>query len=133
MTKNHDLIGKYKIKISILVPQNGEVGVSPEKGYRSISTPQILGPGTVDTLFYTKDPRDEKSVADIIAQSFLDFNFRGTCLTLEEFNKVHDFHFEQAPEDFDIDYLINFCEYIFNFISHLQDAGFFRSFDKHGG
>lgn len=101
---------------------------------------QILREGKIDikneysklyTLFYTKDPRDEKSVADIIAQSFLDFNFRGTCLTLEEFNKVHDFHFEQAPEDFDIDYLINFCEYIFNFISHLQDAGFFRSFDKH--
>ena len=52
VTKNHDLIGKYKIKISILVPQNGEVGVSPEKGYRSISTPQILGPGTVDTFSY---------------------------------------------------------------------------------
>ena len=25
---------------------------SPEKGYRSISTPQILGPGTVDTFSY---------------------------------------------------------------------------------
>lgn len=52
VTKNHELIGKYKIKISILVPQNGEVGVSPEKGYRSISTPQILGPGTIDTFSY---------------------------------------------------------------------------------
>ncbi len=52
VTKNTDLIDKYKIKISILVPQNGEVGVSPEKGYRSISSPQVLYPGTVDTFSY---------------------------------------------------------------------------------
>ena len=50
--KNAELIDKFKIKISILVPQNGEVGVSPEKGYRSISSPQILYPGTVDTFSY---------------------------------------------------------------------------------
>lgn len=50
--KNRDLIDKYKIKISIMVPQNGEVGINPENGYRSISTPQILPPGTVDTFSY---------------------------------------------------------------------------------
>ena len=50
--KNAELIEKFKIKISILVPQNGEVGVSPEKGYRSISSPQVLYPGTVDTFSY---------------------------------------------------------------------------------
>jgi hypothetical protein len=50
--KNRELIDKYKIKISILVPQNGEVGVNPENGYRSISSPQILYPGTVDTFSY---------------------------------------------------------------------------------
>ena len=50
--KNSDLIDKYKIKISILVPQNGEVGVDPAKGYRSISSPQVLYPGTVDTFSY---------------------------------------------------------------------------------
>ena len=50
--KNVDLIDKYKIKISIMVPQNGEVGVKPENGYRSISTPQILTPGQVDSFSY---------------------------------------------------------------------------------
>ena len=50
--KNSELVDKFKIKISIMVPQNGEVGVSPEKGYRSISSPQILYPGTVDTFSY---------------------------------------------------------------------------------
>ena len=52
VTKNTDLIDKFKIKISILVPQNGEVGVDPAKGYRSISSPQVLYPGTVDTFSY---------------------------------------------------------------------------------
>ena len=50
--KNTDLIRKYKVKISIMVPQGGEVGIKPENGYRSISTPQILGPDTVDTFSY---------------------------------------------------------------------------------
>ena len=52
VTKNSELIDKFKIKISILVPQNGEVGVDPSKGYRSISSPQVLYPGTVDTFSY---------------------------------------------------------------------------------
>lgn len=52
VSKNSHLIDKYKIKISILVPQNGEVGVDVEKGYRSISSPQILYPGTVDSFSY---------------------------------------------------------------------------------
>lgn len=50
--KNRDLIEKYKIKISIMVPQNGEVGIDPSRGYRSMSTPQILRPGEVDTFSY---------------------------------------------------------------------------------
>ena len=52
VTKGKDLIEKYKVKISIMVPQNGEVGVRPENGYRSISTPYILYPGEVDTFSY---------------------------------------------------------------------------------
>ena len=50
--KNHHLIDKYKVKISIMVPQGGEVGIRPENGYRSISTPQILPPGQVDSFSY---------------------------------------------------------------------------------
>lgn len=52
VTKNKDLINKYKIKISIMIPQGGETGVRPENGYRSISAPQILPPGVVDTFSY---------------------------------------------------------------------------------
>lgn len=52
VTKNEHLIDKYKIRISILVPQNGEAGVRPERGYRSISTPHIVYPGQVDSFSY---------------------------------------------------------------------------------
>ncbi|MCD7763774.1 MAG: hypothetical protein LUI14_11390 [Lachnospiraceae bacterium] len=35
-----------------MVPQGGEVGIKPENGYRSISTPQVLPPGEVDSFSY---------------------------------------------------------------------------------
>lgn len=50
--KNIDLIDKYKVKISRMIPQGGEFGIRPENGYRSISTPQVLAPGVVDTFSY---------------------------------------------------------------------------------
>lgn len=52
VTKNAHLIDKYKVRISILVPQNGEAGVTPEKGYRSMSTPHLVYPGQVDSFSY---------------------------------------------------------------------------------
>lgn len=63
--KNADLIDKYKVKISIMVPQGGEVGINPENGYRSISTPQIILPGAVDSFSYLNvgffDSKEEAS------------------------------------------------------------------------
>ena len=50
--KNQHLIGKYKVKISRMIPQNGEVGIDPSKGYRSIAGPYILLPDEVDTFSY---------------------------------------------------------------------------------
>lgn len=50
--KNADLIDKYKITIGILVPSNGEVGIDPAKGYKSITMPKILEPGEVTTFSY---------------------------------------------------------------------------------
>lgn len=35
-----------------MVPQNGEAGVRPDHGYRSISTPHIVYPGQVDSFSY---------------------------------------------------------------------------------
>lgn len=50
--KNKEIIDKYKVTIGILVPCNGEVGVDPSKGYKSITTPRILKPGEIITFSY---------------------------------------------------------------------------------
>lgn len=50
--KNSDIIDKYKVYISPLVPCNGEVGIDPAKGYKSITTPRMLMPGEICTDSY---------------------------------------------------------------------------------
>ena len=50
--KNAELIDKYKVTIGILVPSNGEVGIDPSKGYKSITMPKILNPGEITTFSY---------------------------------------------------------------------------------
>ncbi len=101
---------------------------------------QVLKEGKVDIkneytklydLFYTSSRRDGKSFADIISDNFDSFYFRGTCLTLDEFDRTHDLRFVEQPQDFDIDYLVSFCEYIFNFLIHLSDRCFYAEFNKH--
>lgn len=54
------------------------------------------------------------SAYDELSDYFLGFYFRGTCLSIEEFNDVNGFHFEKEPEPFSIDNLILLCEYIEN-------------------
>ena len=81
--KNHHLIDKYKVKISIMVPQGGEVGIRPENGYRSISTPQILPPGKVDTFSYLNigffDTEEEAiHLAEYVCCKFTRFLLRTT-------------------------------------------------------
>ena len=50
--KNKDLIDKWKVTIARIVPCNGEVGIDPKKGYKSITTPKILKPNEVNTFSY---------------------------------------------------------------------------------
>mgnify|MGYP007083700108 FL=1 len=100
---------------------------------------QVLRAGKVDpqkeysklySLFYNKDSRDGKSLADLISMNFKGFDFRGTCLTLDEFDEEHGFNFAEQPQDFDIDYLVSFCEYIYNLLLYLEDNFFFEQFNK---
>lgn len=81
--KNKDLVDKYKVKISIMVPQGGEVGIKPENGYRSMSTPQILPPGTVDSFSYLNigffDSEDEAiNFVSFVSSKFVRFLMRTT-------------------------------------------------------
>lgn len=100
---------------------------------------QVLKSGKIDLkneytkfydLFYGKDSRDNKSIADIISNNFIEYQFRGTCLTLKEFNETYGFKFEKQPQDFNEDYLIRFMEYIYNLIACLDNRLLFGNFDK---
>ena len=81
--KNKDLVDKYKVKISIMVPQGGEVGINPANGYRSISTPQILPPGTVDSFSYLNvafydTQKEAENFVTYISSKFVRFLMRTT-------------------------------------------------------
>ena len=81
--KNKDLIDKYKVKISIMVPQGGEVGIKPENGYRSISTPQIVPPGQVDSFSYLNigffdTEAEAKGLISYVSCKFVRFLLRST-------------------------------------------------------
>ena len=60
------------------------------------------------------------SVYDELSTYFISFCFRGTCLSLDEFNDLHGFHFEKDPTNFNIDHLISLCEYIENLLIAYQ-------------
>jgi len=66
-----------------MVPQGGEVGIKPENGYRSISTPQIVPPGMVDTFSYLNigffDTEEEaKNLVSFIRTKFARYLLRTT-------------------------------------------------------
>lgn len=101
---------------------------------------QVLKEGKIDikneysklyNIFYGKDGRDDRSIADIVSNNFLYYHFRGTCLTLKEFNEVYSFNFVKEPQEFNEDYLINFMEYIYNLISFLDGRLLFHDMGKH--
>ena len=68
-------------------------------------------------IFYDKylyENGNNFSFYDLIEASFSGFWFRGTCVSLADFNETHEFSFEKEPQDFNLDYLISFCEYVYN-------------------
>lgn len=88
VTKNKELIDKYKIKISIMIPQGGETGVQPANGYRSISGPQILYPGVVDSFSYLNvaffdTEKEAKNFLNFLIGKFARYMMRTT------FSSVH--------------------------------------------
>lgn len=60
------------------------------------------------------------SAYDELSERFIGFHFRGTCLSIDEFNDLYEFHFEREPVDFCIDNLISLCEYIYNMLMGYQ-------------
>lgn len=62
------------------------------------------------------------SLREEINQDFLQIYFRGTCVTLDDFDIKYGFDFKSHTENIDIDYLVSFCEYIFNLIVVYQST-----------
>lgn len=98
---------------------------------------QVLREGKIDIrkeytklyhLFYDPDER-RKSYAEVVSDCMQSLPFCGTCLDLDEFDEKYGFHFEEQPQDFDIDYLVSFCEYIYNFAVYLKGI-FIQLIDK---
>lgn len=93
---------------------------------------QVLREGKIDlkqeydklfNMLYSKSfAQQTKSLYDIFNESFAHFYFRGTCLSLNEFDKRNDFHFVKNPNNFNIDYLVSFCEYLQNLTIGLESS-----------
>lgn len=101
---------------------------------------QVLKEGKIDlkneyskfyNIFYGKENRDDMSIADMVSKNFINYHFRGTCLTLEEFDETYGFNFVKEPQDFSEDYLISFMEYTYNFMVHLSSSFLFFGMNTH--
>lgn len=62
------------------------------------------------------------SLHDIFGAYFLGFYFRETCLSIEEFDTIHNFRFDEDPKDFCIADLVSICEYLHNMLIGYQSA-----------
>ena len=78
-------------------------------------------------LFYTEEHYvvdfETCNIRKYVSLCFNQFKIRGTCLSLDDFDRTHKFNFsEYPPRDFDINYLLLFCEYSYNLVSASKTA-----------
>ena len=60
------------------------------------------------------------TLREYCASTFIQLPFRGTCVSLDDFDDYYGYHFEKAPSDFSIDVLVSFCEYSYNLAIYNQ-------------
>ena len=88
-------------------------------------------------MFYYKqhdlDFYESSSLIDICAIRFNSVHFCGRCTSLDDFNEVNNFHFEEYPRDFDVDYLVSFCEYSYNLSKCNENINPNKYIDNIGG
>ncbi len=63
------------------------------------------------------------SLREYCAYYFYSLPFCGTCLTLDDFDAFYGFSFEKNPKDFDLNYLLLFCEYTYNVAFYINPMG----------
>ena len=64
------------------------------------------------------------SLRDYCACYFYSLPFRGTCLNLDDFDDFYGFNFEKVPTDFDLNYLLSFCEYSYNLAVYMNPTNY---------
>ena len=64
------------------------------------------------------------SLRDYCACFFYSLPFRGTCLNLDDFDDFYGFNFEKVPTDFDLNYLLSFCEYSYNLAVYMNPTNY---------
>lgn len=70
-------------------------------------------------LFYTEKYPDAQAryyftLREFCAGNFMQIPFRGTCLSLDDFEESKNLYFERHPRKFNLNYLLLFCEYSYN-------------------
>ena len=74
------------------------------------------------------------TLKDYVEINFLSVPFRKTCLSLDDFNSTYRFHFVQNPYGFDLNYLLSFCEYTYNFVIWMsQESKLFKYGNRQSG
>lgn len=74
------------------------------------------------------------TLKDYVEINFLSVPFRKTCLALDDFNSTYRFHFVQNPYGFDLNYLLSFCEYTYNFVIWMsQESELFKYGNRQSG
>jgi len=63
---------------------------------------------------YKDSPGNSVTLRRICAKNFTELPFRGTCISLDDFDISFGYNFVKEPFDFSLDYLVSFCEYSYN-------------------
>lgn len=74
-------------------------------------------------LFYRSPNAYRTTLEEYVNQTFQRCPFRGTCISLADFNDTHGFVFPTAISSSDIDTLVLFCEYSCNLLSFVSQLG----------
>lgn len=62
------------------------------------------------------------TLRDCCSVNFLNYPFRGTCVSLDDFDETYKIYFEKIPHKFNLGYLILFCEYTYNLVVYLNSV-----------
>lgn len=65
----------------------------------------------------------KSNLREKINDDFVKIHFRGTCITLDDFDNKYGFDFETYQECIDEEFLVSFCEYVYNLTLGARAAG----------